>query len=238
MICPKCGAQCPDGTKFCTECGSDLSAVPQSAPMTEPMGAGISDLSNPVSSIPQPVSSAVPQPSAFGTQSQTDMSMGQTGQSAFGGQPGMSAGQPGQSPFGAQPGQGSYIPPQTYGPVTPVKKSNKMPIIIGACVAVVAVFLILLFTVILPNIGGGGLAHKWSATKDGVTMTYDLKNNEVETMGFSMPIEWEDKGNGKLTITMSFMGMSQTEELDYELNGNTLILTGENGVPIEFTRAD
>ncbi len=257
MICPKCGAQCPDGVKFCPQCGNGLSGVDLSKPtaavepmMSDPMP---SPLSQPVSSqipqpvdstIPQPVSSSVPQPSAFGTQNQAGQSSfaGQMGQPTFGGQPsqpsfGGQQAQPMQSPFGAQPDGGSYIPPQTYAPVVPVKRS-KAPIIIGVCVAVIAVFLILLFTVILPNVGGG-LEHKWTASENGVTMTFDFKNNTISSNGVSLPIEWKDEGGGRLSVTMTILGISSDPEyFTYELNGNKLILTDEDGDPVEFTRDD
>ena len=32
MICPKCGANCPDGYKFCANCGAPFSAPQQEQP--------------------------------------------------------------------------------------------------------------------------------------------------------------------------------------------------------------
>ena len=258
MICPKCGAQCPDGTKFCTQCGNDLSVVDLSKPTAtvEPMMSDPtpSPISQPVSSqIPQPVSSSVPTPSAFGAQNQAGQTgqasqpmgqMGQAGQPSFGAQPGLSAGQSGlsagqsvQSPFGTQPDGGSYIPPQTYAPVVPAKRS-KAPIIIGVYVAVVAVFLILLFTVIIPNIGGGGLAHRWTATENGVTIAYDFKDNKLEASGMSVPIEWEEK-DGKITVSIVVLGVpTPMDTYSYELSGRTLTLTDKNGDSVDLTRSD
>lgn len=214
MICPNCGAQCPDGTKFCIECGKEIPAVDLTKPVsTEPM------MSAPSSSIPQPTSSAMSQP--------TSSAAPQSGTSQM----------PQNSSFGYQAGQSSYIPPQTYAPVVPVKRS-KTPVIIGVVVAVVAVLAIVFFVFIMPNLGGGGLAHKWSVTESGVTMTYDFKDNKLEALGVSMPIEWKDEGSGKLSVTMSFMGMSETQYYTYELNGRNLTLIDEDGNSVVFTRAD
>ena len=175
MICPKCGAQNPDTSTFCEQCGSALSE--QSAqPMTQPM---------------QPDAGQQPQP------------------------------------FGEQP---AYAAP-VYSPVT-TKKSKTVPIVIGICVAVVAVVLVLLFTVILPNAGGikGKLKHKWTYTESGVSMTYDFKENTLSALGMlTLPIEWDLKGEDRITITMtvSMFGETQTdtEEYLFSLSSNGKELT-------------
>ena len=182
MICPKCGAQNPDTSTFCEQCGSSLSEQP-AQPMTQPM-----------------------QPDA--------------GQSVFGQQPQ-------QSPFGQQP---AYAAPVYSQPVA--KKSKTVPIVIGVGVAVVAAFLVVLFLVILPNAGGikGKLAHKWTATEEGVSITYDFKENTLSALGMiTFPIEWDLKGDDRIVITttVSLFGETQTEteEFLFSLSSNGKELT-------------
>lgn len=43
MFCPKCGAQNPDGTRFCAKCGEQISAAPAKVALRTPSG-----VSNPV----------------------------------------------------------------------------------------------------------------------------------------------------------------------------------------------
>lgn len=150
--------------------------------------------------------------------------------------------QPQQSPFGQQP---AYAAP-VYSPVT-TKKSKTVPIIIGACAVVVVAFLIVLFVVILPNAGGikGKLAHKWSYTEEGATITYDLKENNLSMLGMlTLPIEWEVKGDDKLSITMSvsMFGETQTETEEYTFslssNGKELTLKNTDGDTLTLVRDD
>lgn len=137
--------------------------------------------------------------------------------------------------------------------VTPIKKSNKKPIIIAAISAVVvAAIAVALFVFILPNMGGveSKLKHKWtvSASQAGVSasMVYDFKENKmsVNAMGLDMSfdIEWKVTGDDSLSVTMSAAGQSQTQNFKFSLSSNnkTLTLTDvdEPDNPLTFTRAD
>lgn len=222
MFCPNCGAQIPDGAQACMQCGTTIPA--QTTPM-QPQAVGTQPMQQDI--IPQPTQTQPMQPQAAQTQSMQPNASAQ--QSGFGSQPTFSSVQP------------SYIPPSNYVPVTPLKKSKKTPIIIACCAAVVAIAAIVFFVFIFPKFGGASLAHKWSVTESGITMTYDFKGNTISIGEISMPIEWKDEGNGRLSITMSFMGMSETQYFTYSLSsdGKTLTLTDEeDSTPVEFKRAD
>lgn len=81
------------------------------------------------------------------------------------------------------------------------------------------------------------LKGSWSAEQDGVEMTFTFNGDgtgSVETMGVSMDTTYTISGN-TVELTMSFMGESETQELEYSINGNELTLT--DGVdPIVFTK--
>ena len=54
MFCTNCGAQVPDGSKFCTSCGSPIAAAPAPAPAPVP--------SAPEPPAPEPVATPAPEP--------------------------------------------------------------------------------------------------------------------------------------------------------------------------------
>lgn len=197
MFCPKCGAQLPDGTQFCSECGASTESEDQGA----------------AQSVPQPT-----QP--FGAPAQQP-----TYPQQFGDQ---------------QPGYAAPV----YGQTAVKKKVPVVPIIIGVCSAAIVAFLIVLFTVIIPKNSGieGKLRHKWSATENGITATYDLKNNQVSISGLSLPITWEVIGEDHLKIEMSFLGQSDTQEFIFSLSsdGKTLTLAEVKNpsVKTDFKRSD
>ncbi len=136
---------------------------------------------------------------------------------------------------------------------TPIKKSNKKPIIIAAvCAVVVAAIAVALFVFILPNMGGveSKLKHKWTATasENGVSasMVYDLKDNKmvVNALGLDMSLDitWKVTGDDTLSITMSAAGQSETLDYKFALSSNnktlTLTQTDDPSKPLTFTRAD
>lgn len=136
---------------------------------------------------------------------------------------------------------------------TPIKRSNKKPIIIAAiCAAVVAAIAVVLFVVILPNMGGveSKLKHKWNYSAEAmgmtVSMTYDFKNNKMDVSGMgldmSVDIEWKVTGDDTLSITMTAAGQTQTTDMKFKLasDNKTLTLTpvdDESNAQV-FTRTD
>lgn len=152
-------------------------------------------------------------------------------------QPGFNAGQP---TYGQQPA--AYGQP-VYAQPAAAKKSKAVPIIIAACSAVVVAFVIILFTVIIPNSGiKGKLRHKWSITESGITVTYDFKKNEASSFGISFPITWEIVGEDHLKIGMSVLGETNSEEFIFSISadGKSLTLTDVNNPSSKevFTRVN
>lgn len=153
--------------------------------------------------------------------------------------------------FAVQP---NYGQPQ-YGvqPNIPVKKSNA-PVVVGAiCAAVLAAFLVVLFVVIIPNAKSDDvvsntpslesrLTHKWSYTEDGVTGTYDFKNNLISVEGFSLNMNWKVTGSNTISITTTFMGSSETINFKVEFGSGdrtlTLTPTDNSDNAVTFKRAD
>ena len=104
------------------------------------------------------------------------------------------------------------------------KASKKTLIIIASCVVAVAVFLVILFTVIL---SGGSLKnqltkYKWSAYS-GI-MTYDFKNNVVNFKGSDVdtPMEWKLTDNDQLTIKYLTTGGETTWTVKLSDDGKSL----------------
>lgn len=67
MFCTNCGAQVPDGSKFCTHCGSPIAAAPAPAPAPVPPAPAPEPVVPPVpepAPVPEPVAAPVPEPTA------------------------------------------------------------------------------------------------------------------------------------------------------------------------------
>lgn len=235
MFCPNCGTQLPDGTQFCSECGVATAVQPEPAAKAVDLNKVEQSVPQPAQSIPQPVQSmeqpaqSIPQPT---------QSFGALVQPAY--QQPMFNEQPQQ--FGAQ--QPGYAAP-VYGQATAVKKKPPIvPIIIGVCSAALVAFLIVLFTVIIPNNSGirGKLRHKWTTSESGISVTYDLKKNQATTFGISFPITWTVSGEDHLKVEMSFMGETNSDEYIFSLSedGKTLTLSNVNrpSQKTTWTRAD
>ena len=65
MFCTNCGAQVPDGTKFCTHCGSPIAAAPAPAPAPVPPAPAPEPVVPPVPEpvpAPEPTAAPVPTP--------------------------------------------------------------------------------------------------------------------------------------------------------------------------------
>lgn len=212
----------------------DMSRPVEPVPPVQPTMSAASpvDLQKPGQEIPvQPVPSAQAAQPVYQQPQQFQQPVGgmQPGQPA---QPVYQQPQQFQQPVGGmqQPGgmQPAYAAP-VYTQAGTQKKSKAVPIIVISSIsAVIVAFLIVLFTVIIPNSGiKGKLRHKWSVTDGGVTLTYDFKKNTVSTMGFDVPINWSIQGDDHLTIEMSMFGIvSETSEYIFSISddGKTLTL--------------
>lgn len=236
MFCLNCGEQLPEGTKFCTKCGAPVASQPAPSAV---------DLNKEMQSVPQPS-----QPFGASTQPmgqpdvQPQQPFGAQPQQPYGGQPQYGAPQQqygAQQQFGGQ--QPAYAAP-VYGQPVAVKK-KVVPLVIGACAAAVVAFLIVLFTVIIPNNSGvkGQLRHKWSYNESGIPIVYDFKKSEVSTGGLiTIPFDWELTGDDSLKMEVSMLG--QTEEMEYSFSisadGKTLTLTpkGYSSQKMVMQRAD
>lgn len=206
MFCPNCGTPITDGTRFCTQCGFDVTS--EAAQPSQPM-------------YQQPAQPAYQQPSRPTYQ------------------------QPPQPTY-QQPMNEGYAPP--YNANVAVKtKSKAVPIIIiSVAVVAVAAFLIVLFTVIIPNSGlSGKIKHKWAQESDGVTVIWDYNDSVMylESLeSLRIPFKWELKGN-HLTLSMesSLIDVDEKGEftVSFSTDGKTMTLEEDGGYSTEtFKRAD
>ncbi|MBE6737775.1 MAG: hypothetical protein E7566_03855 [Ruminococcaceae bacterium] len=83
------------------------------------------------------------------------------------------------------------------------------------------------------------LKGSWYASQDGVEGTYTFNGDGtgvIEMMGVALNMTYTIEGN-KLTYTMTFAGESETQTLDFTVNGNELTLT--DGIePVVFTKKE
>ncbi len=228
MFCPFCGTQNDDNSTFCSGCGASMNnasaaQTASSMPSLEPMGTT------------EPIQSAQPSVNA------------QPSLEPMGGvQPNTQQAQQVQPSFAQQPfGQPTANPMPDYGqPVVPLKKSKKTPIIIASCIgAVVVAFIIVLFTVIIPNSGfSGKLKHKWEVSQNGVSMIFDFKESTASVSGISVPFTWENTGDNRIELTISLMGQSSSQEFDvsFSSDGKSMTLTQVDDLSSAqtFTRVD
>ena len=140
MFCKNCGMELPDGVKFCTGCGAELSPSPMS---DAPAPASKLRMSNSFSGSAAPKAAAAPSnptpdyaaPTAYGTPA------GDSWQPNAAAAPSNPASGYAAPPYGysTAPVQPGY-PPMAAQPVYAQKKSKKwlIPVIIGAVVAVAA----------------------------------------------------------------------------------------------------
>lgn len=220
MFCSQCGNQNPDGAKFCLNCGTPLSANVPTAPQTVQQ---VPPMQQPINQVPLSYNAQLP--------------MNQPPQ--YQGQP-----MPGQpAPYGAQP---AFAAPYYSAPA---KKSKTVPIIIGICGALLTAFLIVLFTVIIPNISiKSKINHVWSYQEDGDETIMDFKNNEIRYEGFisiDFPIRWSVSGKTLTVTTYSSDDLStelSTEKftVSFSSGGNVMTMTPIDGPvsSVTLTRKD
>lgn len=125
-------------------------------------------------------------------------------------------------------------------------KSKAVPIIIiSVAAAAVIAFLIVLFTVIIPNNSGlnGKIRHKWIQESSGVNVIWDYKDSVIypESMdSMRIPFKWELNGD-KVTLDASMFGIDAKTEftVSFSSDGKTMTLKEDNGYSTEtFKRAD
>lgn len=81
------------------------------------------------------------------------------------------------------------------------------------------------------------LQGAWTYSEDGLEMTYTFNGDgtgSIDMSGINVDTTYTISGN-KVSITMSFMGESETQELEFSVNGNELTLTDGND-PLTFTK--
>lgn len=143
-----------------------------------------------------------------------------------------------------------------YMQTPPKKKSAAVPVAIICSAAAVAVFLVLLFTVILPNRSDttgqnttgqnttgqsieSRLNHRWEYTLGSYTDIIDFRKNTVEVNGSVTPITWELKGNDIFVVISPYT----TVEFSFSISSDGREMTVrnldmENPPSIKYKRVD
>ncbi|MDE6731551.1 MAG: zinc-ribbon domain-containing protein, partial [Oscillospiraceae bacterium] len=132
----------------------------------------------------------------------------------------------------------------------PAKKSKTMPMIIGICGALLAAFLVVLFTVILPKTTvKGKLRHSWTREDGSYTETYDFAHNEYRygygDFRVANGLGWSVDGDVLLIITYPFADMPDvTRTTSYKVSFGsedrvvTLTNVDDPANVLTFTRDD
>lgn len=100
----------------------------------------------------------------------------------------------------------------------------------------VALVAVLVFTLSLVGCGNS-IVGTWKGSQDGVEMTFTFEKDgtgKTGVAGMTLDTTWKTDGN-KLSITMSFLGQSDTQEFEYSVSGDTLKLTAD-GSTVEFKK--
>lgn len=243
MFCAQCGTQNPDGSRFCANCGAVFEEQPiveesviQETKAEEPVveEAVIQEIKADDSAIPETIaaSPAAPEPVA---QAPVQEPAYQQPQQPVYQQPVYQQPQqpPYQQPMYQQPAYGQpYVQqPRVRTPMDPKKK--KVIAITSVCGVILAAFLIVLFTAIIPNSGfKGKLRHAWKREGWFSTTVVDLKHKTWSTGSESITIsKWKVDGN-YLTITTTSTGFaSNVQSFVFAMtpDGSTLILFDAEG---------
>jgi uncharacterized lipoprotein YehR (DUF1307 family) len=111
-------------------------------------------------------------------------------------------------------------------------EENMKTIRITACVLLAVVLL-----TAMVSCGGASIVGTWVAEEAGVEITMEFGadgKGKMGTMGMNIDTTYKVNGN-TVEVTMSMMGMEQTQEFTYKVEGNKLYLTAD-GETQEFTR--
>lgn len=149
-----------------------------------------------------------------------------------------------QPMYGGQPYPNQQYPNQQYGGYPAmgyaVRKRRTVPIVIGVVSAVVVAFIVILFTVILPN-GSleGKLKHEWYDSED--SCVFDFKNNEIKFLNSAttnVDFDWELDDDVLEMEALSYQLGKYT--ISFSEDGKRLILTDylNPNVTMTWTRYD
>ena len=90
----------------------------------------------------------------------------------------------------------------------------------------------------LVSCGGNSIVGKWQAEIEGETAAYEFKSDgtlEMSGSGLTFSGTYSVKDD-QLTITISFMGMENTDTNKFKIDGDTLTRYDEDGEATVLTR--
>ena len=194
MFCFKCGAQIPDGSKFCTACGAQLSQavepqpqpveqpVPQPQPVEQPVEQSVS---------PEPQHEQTPQPQPTGVQ--------------FNQVP------PQPQPYGQPMGQ-----PFNPIPQEKPKKSPLVPILICVIAAALVATGVILFLFVFKG-GSGSVAGEYHAKAVEINgYVVDISQIPYASSSADLTFTLNDDGTGSMSMS------GQSRNLTWTLDGTKL----------------
>ena len=192
MFCTNCGAQVPDGSKFCTHCGSPIAAAPAPAPAPVPPAPAPEPASAPepvATPTPEPAAAPIPTPVNEAPQAAPIPTPVPTAA------PVPPAPAPAAAPVPPAPQVNYAAPTPGAGAVPPAKKS-KTPLIIGIT-AVVLVAVIAL--VVVPMFGKGGSWSELDLSGNGYNHEFCIEMDEDENT--ITVIDQDEKVTGTIDST-------------------------------------
>lgn len=106
---------------------------------------------------------------------------------------------------------------------------------------VISMALVLVLAMSLMACGASGIVGSWEETNDGVTVTYTFEKDgsmkmKTSLLGLELSGTYKTEGD-KLIMTVSILGMEDTQEYTYKLDGNKLTMSGvdEDGLEESYT---
>ena len=88
----------------------------------------------------------------------------------------------------------------------------------------------------LVSCGGNSIVGKWQAEIEGETAAYEFKSDgTLEMSGSGLTFSGTVKDD-QHTITISFMGMENTDTTKFKIDGDTLTIYDEDGEATVLTR--
>ena len=202
MICPKCGANLPDGTKFCGTCGSPLEQTPN------------------VSQTPDPNAYVSQQPDPNAYVSQQPVNQQYNGQPVYNQAP----------PQGAYAPQGGYPPQGGYVPGQPQKKSKVWLVILIIVLALLGLIIgVAAFIRHQAQRAAQQLEEELASSIDDIEV--DLEGLSDELDDFNFDIDPIDENLGDITSDISDdidTTGDTSDSYDYEYEYVDVTVTGES----------